>query len=131
MNAGHATYALIDLVFLLAAAIVAIIAGGVSAQRARSVAPARARRWRRTALLTRLAAGSALVVMTVVFDNVIVGLRIVAYDPLLISGAHLGFIPVEDLAYSVAAVILLPSLAILFTRPTPDRAATPEGGHRP
>ena len=131
MNAGHATYALIDLVFLLAAATVALIAGGVSAQRARRVAPGCARRWRRTALLTRLAAGGALVVMTVVFDNVIVGLRIVAYDPLLISGAHLGFIPVEDLAYSIAAVILLPSLAILFTHPTTDRAATSEGGHRP
>lgn len=109
------TYALLALPFFAAVAVVALLAGIVSARRARS----RGRRvstGRRVALLSGLVAGIALLVMTIVFDNVIVTLRIVAYDPALISGAKIGAIPVEDLAYSIAAIVLLPSLWVLFDR---------------
>lgn len=129
MNAGHATYALIDLLFLAIAVLVAIAAGWVAARRSRTMSAGRAASWRRAALITRTAAGVGLLAMTIVFDNVIVGLRIVAYDPTRISGAHFGFIPVEDLAYSVAAVILLPSLAILLSRPAPPVAASRSHTH--
>jgi hypothetical protein len=64
-----------------------------------------------------------------VFDNVIVTLRIVAYDPSLISGAKIGAIPVEDLAYAMSAIVLLPSLWVLFARtgarPAPDPTPAP------
>ena len=128
---GSGTYALLAVPFFAAVAVVAVAAGIVAARRARS----RGRRGatgRRVALVTGLVAGIALLVMTIVFDNVIVTLRIVAYDPALISGAKIGAIPVEDLAYSIAAVVLLPSLWVLFdrtgARPAPDRTTTPPEG---
>ncbi|MGN8048428.1 lycopene cyclase domain-containing protein [Curtobacterium sp. 22159] len=126
------TYALLALPFFAAVAVVALLAGVVSARRARS----RGRRvstGRRVALLSGLVAGIALLVMTIVFDNVIVTLRIVAYDPALISGAKIGAIPVEDLAYSIAAIVLLPSLWVLFDRTgSRSRAAgRSRGGTRP
>lgn len=51
-----------------------------------------------------------LVVLTGIFDNVIVGLGIVAYDTTHIAGLFIGVVPVEDFAYSVAAVLVLPTL---------------------
>jgi len=116
---GSGAYALLAVPFFAAVAAVAVAAGIVAARRARARARARrAASGRRIALVTGLVAGAALLVMTIVFDNVIVTLRIVAYDPALISGAKIGAIPVEDLAYSIAAIVLLPSLWVLFDRPT-------------
>jgi lycopene cyclase domain-containing protein len=126
VNAGGATYALLDLVFLAAVAVVGVVAAVVAGRRAR--AAGRLARWRRVTAVTGLVVLVVLLVMTIVFDNVIVGLRIVAYDPDLISGLHLGFAPVEDLSYAVAAVVLLPSLAVLLaprrTVPTDRREPT-------
>lgn len=65
-----------------------------------------------------------LVALTAVFDNVLVGLHIVSYDRSLISGAVLGVAPVEDFAYALAAVVLLPCLWSLL--PTP-RSPKQEG----
>lgn len=137
----HAAYALLAVPFLAVAAAVAVVAGVVAARRA--VAAGRsARAGRRIAVLTGVVAGAVLLVMTVVFDNVIVTLRVVAYDPALISGAKIGAIPIEDLAYSVAAVVLLPSLWILLdrtgragadrtTRPAPEARPSAEGEPTP
>ncbi len=129
---GSGAYALLAVPFFAAVAVVAIAAGIVAARRARG---RRAPSGRRIALVTGVVAGIALLVMTIVFDNVIVTLRIVAYDPALISGAKIGAIPVEDLAYSIAAIVLLPSLWVLFdrtgsrdrtgARPAPDPTTAP------
>jgi lycopene cyclase domain-containing protein len=120
---GPGTYALLALPFFAAVAVVAVAAGTVAARRARARGERRSL-GRRTAVLTTVVAGIALLVMTIVFDNVIVTLRVVAYDPALISGLKIGAIPVEDLAYSIAAVVLLPSLWVLFdrtgARPAPE-----------
>lgn len=51
-----------------------------------------------------------LVALTAVFDNVIVGLGIVAYDDSLISGVRLWHAPIEDFAYALGAVMLIPAL---------------------
>ena len=51
-----------------------------------------------------------LVLLTVIFDNLIVGLGIVDYSPEMISGIRVGFAPIEDFAYSLFAVILIPIL---------------------
>jgi len=51
-----------------------------------------------------------LLVFTAVFDNLIIGAGIVAYDPSKISGIYIGIAPIEDFAYSVAAVLVLPTL---------------------
>ena len=50
----------------------------------------------------------ALLLMTAVFDNFIVGFGIVAYDPALLSGLFIGFAPVEDFAYTLVASLLIP-----------------------
>ncbi len=63
-----------------------------------------------------LLTGLVLIVLTAVFDNVIVGLGIVAYDESLISGVRLGEAPIEDFAYAVGAVLLVPTLWTLLGR---------------
>lgn len=57
----------------------------------------------------------ALLVITAVFDNVIIGIGIVAYDPELISGLKIGLAPIEDFAYSLAAPLLI-SLAMQYMK---------------
>lgn len=89
------TYWLLNVPFLAVAALVALAA----------VLARRAPRWRAMGV-------TALVVLalTAVFDNVLVGTGIVGYDESLISGARLGVAPLEDFAYAIAALLLLPSL---------------------
>lgn len=57
-----------------------------------------------------------LLVMTAVFDNVMISVGLVAYNESLISGAFIGVAPLEDFAYAVAAVVGLPSLWALLER---------------
>lgn len=69
-----------------------------------------------------LAVGGGLVVlllMTALFDNIMIGIGLVGYDPALISGAFIGIAPLEDFAYAIAAAVLLPSLWVLLGRRTP------------
>ncbi|GAB3604782.1 hypothetical protein GCM10027413_01910 [Conyzicola nivalis] len=89
------TYWSLNAFFLAAVALVALAA----------VLTRRAPRWRALAL-----AGIVLLVTTAVFDNVMIGIGLVDYDPDLISGAFVGIAPLEDFAYAIAAVVLLPSL---------------------
>lgn len=51
-----------------------------------------------------------LMVATAVFDNLIVGLHIVAYDPSKICGVFIGSVPIEDFCYSLAAIWLVPAI---------------------
>jgi lycopene cyclase domain-containing protein len=57
---------------------------------------------------------AVLLVMTAVFDNVMIGIGLVGYDPTKISHVFIGIAPLEDFSYSVAALILLPSLWVLL-----------------
>ncbi|MCU1550850.1 MAG: lycopene cyclase protein [Glaciihabitans sp.] len=61
-----------------------------------------------------LLAGLILLVMTAIFDNVMVGVGLVGYDRRLISGVFIGVAPLEDFAYAIAAVVLLPSVWMLL-----------------
>lgn len=65
-----------------------------------------------------------LLMMTAVFDNVMIGIGLVAYNESLISGAFIGIAPIEDFAYSIAAVVGLPSLWALL-----DRSGTHGASH--
>lgn len=89
------TYLLVNLPFLGVVAVVAIAA----------VLARRAPRWRAVGLTA-----AVVLALTAVFDNVLVGTGIVGYDPELISGVRVGIAPIEDFAYAIAAVVLLPSL---------------------
>ena len=98
------TYWTLNAFFLGFAALVAIIA--VIARRSPS--------WRGVGL-----AAIVVLVLTAVFDNVLVATGIVGYDPELISGATIGVAPLEDFAYAIAGLVLLPSLwALLASRKT-------------
>lgn len=52
----------------------------------------------------------ALIALTAVFDNVIVGLHIVAYDAAKISGLLVPVAPIEDFAYAIGAILLVPTV---------------------
>jgi lycopene cyclase domain-containing protein len=96
------TYWSLNAIFLAVVAAVAIAA----------IISRRAPRWRALGLTMLL-----LLVMTAVFDNVMIGVGLVGYEETLISGAFVGIAPLEDFAYAIAAVILLPSLWTLFGEP--------------
>lgn len=64
------------------------------------------KRLRKVAWLTL----GVLVITTAIFDNLIIGFGIVAYDPTKICGIFIGFVPIEDFCYSLAAVWLVPAI---------------------
>ena len=102
------TYWALNAFFLAAVALVAI-AAVVKSRAGRTTADPRhadtGPRWTAVGL-----AAIALLITTAVFDNVMIGIGLVAYNPDLISGAFVGIAPLEDFAYAIAAVVLLPSL---------------------
>ncbi|MDY7527509.1 MULTISPECIES: lycopene cyclase domain-containing protein [unclassified Cryobacterium] len=107
------TYLLLDLVFVVAAALAAVVAG-----------------LRRRPSRRRVAAiGCALLavlVLSAIFDNVMIGVGLVAYDPAHTSGLRLGLAPVEDFAYPLATALLLPALwTLLPGRRAPGGRAAP------
>jgi lycopene cyclase domain-containing protein len=89
------TYWGLNAFFLGATAIIALVA----------VLSGRAPRWTALGL-----AAVVLLLTTAVFDNVMIGIGLVDYNPELISGAFIGQAPLEDFAYAIAAVVLLPAL---------------------
>ena len=101
------TYWALNAVFL---AVVTVVA--VSATIAR-----RSPRWRAVAITA-----AAVLVMTAAFDNAMIAVGLFGYNPDRILGAFLGLAPLEDFAYAVAAVILLPSLWHLLPPRQPDGA---------
>lgn len=70
----------------------------------------------RSALVAALLGLVVLVALTAVFDNVIVGSGIVAYDPTRILGLRIGVAPIEDFSYCVVAALALPALWVLLER---------------
>jgi lycopene cyclase domain-containing protein len=65
----------------------------------------RALAWR--AVLLSLA---LVLLLTAVFDNLIVGLGIVEYDPIRILGARIGIAPIEDFGYAIVGAFGVPAL---------------------
>lgn len=93
------TYLWVNLAVLAGCAVVAVVC-------LRRLDPAVRRR-------TVAAAGIALAVscvFTAVFDSLIIGAGIVGYDERHLLGWFIGLAPVEDFAYAVAALVLLPAL---------------------
>jgi lycopene cyclase domain-containing protein len=57
-----------------------------------------------------------LVGMTAVFDAAIVGFGLTTYQDARILGVRIGPAPIEDLAYTIAAVLLVPTLWTVLGR---------------
>jgi lycopene cyclase domain-containing protein len=55
-----------------------------------------------------------MLLMTLVFDNLIIGSGIVDYDFSKTSGIRLFLAPIEDFAYTLVALVLVPSLFNFF-----------------
>lgn len=102
------TYAILSLVFLLGA--LGVLAAAAILRGPRRIRPL---------LLPGLLAAVVLIVLTAVFDNVMIGLGIMQYAEDAISGLRIGLAPLEDFAYPLAAVILLPSVWLLLDRDEP------------
>ena len=111
------TYLWLNVIFLVGVLAFWVIAMAAHGRRARrriasgevTTTPRPSRRM--AALFLTLA---VLLVLTGIFDNVIVGLGIVSYDDAKISGALIGVAPIEDFAYAIAAVFALPALWVLL-----------------
>jgi lycopene cyclase domain-containing protein len=112
------TYLAVNAVFLCLAVVIAGVA-----------------LWRRPAARRLIVpAGLALLavlLLTAVFDNIMIGIGLVAYDSALISGLFVGIAPVEDFAYPVAAALLLPAVWSLLggDAARPGRRAVPPTAH--
>lgn len=100
------TYALLNTIFMGLALWFTVIAYAVSARRGSAV----------SSRLYKILALTLVVMMvtTAIFDNVIIGVGLVAYDPALLLGSYLGIAPVEDFAYTLAGVMILPALWLLL-----------------
>jgi len=61
-----------------------------------------------------VAASAVMLLITAIFDNVIIATRIVAYDEAKISGIKIGVAPIEDFAYTVVALLVVPTLFNFF-----------------
>jgi lycopene cyclase domain-containing protein len=68
--------------------------------------------WRgaRPAAVPWLVAFFVMMTLTAIFDNAIIGFGLVDYNDALISGIRLGFAPLEDFAYTLAALLIIPAL---------------------
>ena len=86
------TYLLVSLPFVLLAALALVGAR-------RRVEP-------RAVVLTLV----ALLVLTAVFDNLMIAAGLVDYDSTHITGLRLGIAPLEDFTYPLAAALGLPAL---------------------
>ncbi len=65
---------------------------------------------------------AVVLLLTALFDNVIIGVGLVDYNETLISGVLVGLAPIEDFAYTIAAVVMLPALWTLLGPRRADRA---------
>ena len=57
-----------------------------------------------------------MLVLTAVFDNLIILAGIVAYDETKLLGINVGAVPIEDFAYTVVAVLLVPAIWKAMTK---------------
>jgi lycopene cyclase domain-containing protein len=97
------TYTAINIVFLAAAIAVALFG------------------WtrRRIARLALLITAVAMIALTIGFDNLMIQVGLFTYADPHISGIRIGVMPVEDLSYTVFALLVLPALWELTSRREP------------
>ncbi len=99
------TYALIVVPFVLVTVVVTLISARRPRLRARMAASA--------------ITAAVLIVLTAVFDNLMIAAGLFAYPEELISGWRIGLAPVEDFAYPLCAAYLVPAIHALLSRRGP------------
>jgi len=79
------------------------------------------RRWWASVGLTIV----TLMVLTAVFDSVMIAADLFRFDESALTGIRIGLAPLEDFAWPIAAGILIPSTMLFLT--TPPRSANRSG----
>ena len=59
----------------------------------------------------------ALLVLTAIFDNIMIATGFFSYAPEKILGIFIGLAPIEDFMYAVLAAILVPALWRMYSMP--------------
>lgn len=98
------TYLMMSLPFLTAGLL--SFAAGAMRARSRHAAGGYVRAWAVTT--------AVLVLLTVVFDNLMMAAGLFDYGPGLTSGIRLGLMPVEDLLYPIVGALLLSGVTELL-----------------
>ena len=92
---------------LVAVAVVVAAWGGLRVQ----PGEARRRHWAAVGI-----GAGVVIVLTAIFDNVIIAMGIVDYDPAKISGVRVGLAPLEDFSYAIACSLALPGMWVLLRK---------------
>lgn len=100
------TYPVIVVPFILVTAVV-------------TAATVRCPRFGRRMIWSSVAA-LVLMVLTAVFDNVMIAVGLFTYPEVHLSGIRIGLAPIEDFAYPLCAAFLVPAVATLVER-RPER----------
>jgi lycopene cyclase domain-containing protein len=61
-------------------------------------------------------AALVLVVLTAIFDNLMIAAGLFTYPPAHLSGLRVGLAPIEDFSYAVCAAFLVPAVYTLLAR---------------
>lgn len=69
-------------------------------------------------------AAVALLILTAIFDNVMIANNLIEYPPEHLSGIKIGVAPIEDFSYSVCAAFLVPAVYVLLDRRSPRESDT-------
>ena len=101
------SYFLLNIIFLSLSLCFMVVATIVSRKRGNH--SSRERVWGSLAFTLVI-----MLITTAVFDNVIIGTGLVAYDPNTLLGIMINQAPIEDFAYTIAAVMILPALWTLL-----------------
>nr|WP_274635592.1 lycopene cyclase domain-containing protein [Microbacterium bovistercoris] len=101
------TYLILCLIFLGIAAAVLVFALAMQSDRRALIV-----RWCGPIAVATV----ALLVLTAIFDNVMIASGLMTYQNATTSGVRIGLAPVEDFAYPLAGVMLLPALWLIFGR---------------
>ena len=90
----------LELSFYFLAAAMAIFAAGLAASKQRL----------RTVIKPLGAALAVMLVLTAIFDNLMIYAGLFGYGSGTLSGVHIGLAPIDDFFYAACAVFLLPGL---------------------
>lgn len=104
------TYALIIIPF----AILTVIVTALSARRPRM----------KERMLASTVSAVVLVILTAIFDNVMISSGLVAYPEGTSSGIRIGVAPIEDFSYAICAAYLVPAVYALLPARRPAGSET-------
>lgn len=94
------TYALIIIPFALFTLVVTLLSATQPGMKRRMIAST--------------ISAAVLVVLTAIFDNVIISAGLVAYPEGTSSGIRIGVAPIEDFSYAICAAYLVPAVYVLL-----------------